>query len=165
MPHTPPPRTPFPPRPLSRRRLLVALGLGPVALAGCGLVGGGDDGPDPLIALAAAARADAALGAAVVAAQPALAERVDPLVAARTEHAAALDAEVRRLAPDAGPPAQAAADAAPAPAGAPTLAALRTALDAAAAAAADTALGLPVERVGLVAAVSACCATYAAVLV
>lgn len=163
MPHTPPPRTPFPPRPLSRRRLLVALGLTPVALAGCGLAGG-DDGPDPLLALAAAARADAALGAAVVAAQPALAERVDPLVAARTEHAAALDAEVRRLAPDAGPP-DAAADAAPAPAGAPTLAALRTALDAAAAAAADTALGLPVERVGLVAAVSACCATYAAVLV
>jgi hypothetical protein len=143
----------------SRRRVLVALGLAPFALTGCGLLGGADDGPDPLLALVAAARADAALAAAVVAAEPDLAERVDPLVAARTEHAAALDAEVRRLDPGADPPPP------PPPAAAPaTLAALRDAVAASGTAAGDAALELPAERIGLVAAVAACCTTYAAVL-
>lgn len=148
--------------PLSRRRLLVALGTAPAVLAGCGFVGAADDGPDPLVALADAARADAALGTALVAAEPGLAERVDPLVAARTEHAAALDAEVLRLDPGAGPPA-ASPTTAP-PAGPATLAALRTALEASGAAAGEAALTLPAERVGLLGAVSACCTTYAAVL-
>jgi hypothetical protein len=55
------------------------------------------DRPDPLIALADAARADAALAAAAVADTPALAARIDPLREARTEHAAAFDAEVVRM--------------------------------------------------------------------
>lgn len=75
---------------LSRRRVLAALALAPMAVAGCALERT-PDGPDPLLALADAARADAALAAAVVAADPGLAGRVDPLGAARTEHAAALD--------------------------------------------------------------------------
>ncbi|WP_141278119.1 hypothetical protein [Pseudonocardia hydrocarbonoxydans] len=151
---------------LSRRRVLTGLALAPVvlvALPGCSAMA--DDGPDPLVALADAARADAALAAAVVAAEPGLAERVDPLRDARTAHAAALDAEVAR---QAGDPAPASAPA-PAPAGPPVpadagLPALRSAVEASAAAAAGAALDLPVERAGLVASVSACCATYAAVL-
>jgi hypothetical protein len=148
---------------LSRRRLLAGLLLLPPALAACSLGGSADDGPDPLIALAAAARADAALAAAAVAATPALADRVDPLRAARTEHAAALDAEVARLDPDATatptPPA-----APPARTGTVTLAQLREALSASGKAAAAVVLVAPAERVGLVASVAACCTTYAAVL-
>lgn len=148
---------------VSRRRVLAALALAPVALgglAGCAVGADDSDGPDPLIALADAARADAALAAALVADAPELAERVDPLVAARTEHTAALDAEVARLDP---------ARPVTAPSSTPTpgdlsLEGLRSALEASGAEAAAVALELPVERVGLVASVSACCATYAAVL-
>lgn len=146
----------------SRRRVLTGLVLAPVALAalpGCSAMA--DDGPDPLVALADAARADAALAAAVVAAEPGLAERVDPLRDARTAHAAALDAEVARLA---GAPTPAPAAAGPPGSAAAELPALRAAVTASAAAAAAAALDLPVERAGLVASVSACCATYAAVL-
>lgn len=147
---------------LSRRRVLTGLALAPVALAalpGCSAVA--DDGPDPLIALADAARADAALASAVVAADPDLAERVDPLRDARTAHAAALDEEVTRSAGAPGPAAAPAVPPAPVGAGLP---ALRAAVSASAAAAAEGALRLPVERSGLVASISACCATYAAVL-
>jgi hypothetical protein len=143
---------------LSRRRVLAAIALAPVAVAGCSL-DRAPDGPDPLIELAAAARADAALAAAVVAADPGLAERVDPLAAARAEHAAALDAEIARLAGDAVPAAAAAA-----PPTATGLADLRAAITASGVAAATAALALPTERVGLVASISACCATYGAVL-
>lgn len=153
---------------VSRRRVLAALALAPVALgglAGCAVGADDSDGPDPLIALADAARTDAALAAALVAAAPELAERVDPLVAARTEHTAALDAEVARL-----DPARPTTAPGPTPApwspssGDPSLEGLRSALEASGAEAAAVALELPVERVGLVASVSACCATYAAVL-
>lgn len=148
---------------VSRRRVLAALALAPVALGalgGCALGADEADGPDPLRALADSARADAALAAALVAAEPELAERVDPLVAARTEHAAALDAEITRRDParPTGAPA-----AAPAPAS-PSLAELRSALEASGADAGALALELPAERVGLVASISACCATYAVVL-
>ncbi|MBW0093182.1 hypothetical protein I4I77_26730 [Pseudonocardia sp. KRD-188] len=107
--------------------MLAALALAPVALSPVALTGcaaARDDGPDPLIGLADAARSDAALAAALVAADPDLAERVNPLVDARTAHAARLDAVT----------------------------------------AAEAVLSLPAERVGLVASISACCATYAAVL-
>lgn len=149
---------------LSRRRVLAALALAPMAVAGCALERT-PDGPDPLLALADAARADAALAAAVVAADPGLAGRVDPLGAARTEHAAALDAEIARRA-DAGAR-SAPAPATPPPAAPPAatrLADLRAAVTASGAAAAAAALILPAERVGLVASISACCATYGAVL-
>lgn len=145
-----------------RRRVLAAIALAPVALspvalAGCAAVR--DDGPDPLIGLADAARSDAALAAALVAADPDLAERVNPLVDARTAHAARLDAEIARLAGAAAPTAP--APAAPAVADLP---ALRAAVTASARSAAEAVLSLPAERVGLVASISACCGTYAAVL-
>lgn len=153
-----------PPARIPRRRVLAGALLLAPALAGCSLGGGADDPPDPLIALADAARADAALAAAAIAATPALAERVQPLVDARTAHAAALDAEVTRLDPERTPaPTPAPAPARPA-AGGDALARVREAVDASGAAAAGVALDLSAERVGLVASIAACCATYAAVL-
>ncbi|WP_143517285.1 hypothetical protein [Pseudonocardia sp. MH-G8] len=145
----------------SRRRLLAGLLLVPPALAGCSLIpGSGSDEPDPLIALADAARADAALAAAAVAADPELAESLQPLVDARTEHATALDAEVARLdpgRPTPGPPP-------PPTTPQPGLADVRQAVLASGQAATDVALGLPAARTGLVASVAACCGTYAEVL-
>ena len=85
---------------VSRRRILqmaVVLPAAATVLGGCSGVDRRADRPDPLIALADAARADAALAAAAVAAAPALAARIDPLREARTEHAAAFDAEVVRM--------------------------------------------------------------------
>lgn len=132
----------------------------PPALAGCGLGGGsGSDEPDPLIALADAARADAALAAAAVAADRRLADALQPLVDARTEHAAALEAEIARLDPDRPSPAPA-----PPPPGRPGRAEVQQAVLASGRAAGEVALTLPPERVGLVASVAACCNAYAEVL-
>jgi hypothetical protein len=148
---------------ISRRRLLAGVLLLPPALAGCSLAGpAGPTGPDPLIALADAARADAALAIAAIAASPSLTGRVQPLIDARTAHAAALDAEVARLDPDHDGPT-------PIPTAAPVrqdpdLASVQEAVAASGRAAGEAAMTLPAERAGLVASVSACCTTYAATL-
>ncbi len=150
-------------RGMTRRRLLTAMLLAPPALVACAPARPAQgDAPDPLIALATAARANAALAAAVIAATPSLAGRVEPLRDARTEHAVALETEVSRQAGTT-------ATAAPTPVGSPapspaTLAALRTAVAAAGEAAAKVAMAADAHRVGLVASVAACCTTYAAVL-
>jgi hypothetical protein len=148
---------------VGRRRVLAGALLAVPALAGCSLVGGTEEPPDPLIALADAARSDAALASAVAAAAPDLADRVRPLADARLAHATALDAEISRLDPD--------RTAIPTPAPVPTtglakdgLARLRSASQAAATAAAAAVPGLDTGRVGLVASVAACCSAYAAVL-
>jgi hypothetical protein len=150
---------------VGRRRILqlaLVLPAAATVLGGCGGQVSPDDRPDPLIALADAARADAALAEAAVAADPALAARINPLREARTEHAAALDAEVARLG---GMPASAVPSAAP-PTSAPavTLAQVREAVARSHAGAAELVEALPAERVGLVASVAACCAAYAGVL-
>ncbi len=152
-----------PPDPsVTRRRLLIGLLLVPPAVSACALVSPGRDTPgDPLIGLADAARADAALAAAAIVADRSLADRVQPLVDARSEHALALDTEVQRL--RAGRPSTSPSPP-PVPTQPVTLARVREAARAASAAAAAVALDLPVDRVGLVASVSACCAGYAAVL-
>ncbi|TQM44287.1 hypothetical protein [Pseudonocardia cypriaca] len=145
---------------LSRRRVLAGLLLLPPAVAGCALGrAAGPAEPDPLIALADAARADAALAAAAVAADPNLAAALQPLVEARTQHAAALDAEIARLNPQRPTPAPA-----PPPSSRPGRPEVQRAVLASGRAAADVALGLPPERVGLVASVAVCCNTYAEVL-
>ena len=167
---------------LDRRRvlqLMLALPAAATVVAGCsGATTDRDDRPDPLVALADAARADAALAAAVIAADPTVAARIDPLRAARTEHAAALDAEIVRVggvpstatpstAPavgTAGPTAPAGATGTAAPAPVATVARVREAVAASQRGAAELVPDLPAERVGLVASVAACCATYAAVL-
>jgi hypothetical protein len=147
---------------ISRRRALAGLLLVPAAVSGCATGRSGTPRPeDPLRALADAARADAALAAAAITADPALAERVQPLVDARTAHATALDAEVRRL--RRGQPTSTPAPVPPVE-GAVPLARVRAAARASADSAAEAALDLPVDRVGLVASVAACCAGYATVL-
>jgi hypothetical protein len=148
---------------ITRRQMITGLLLLPPALAGCSIGAGARKGPDPLIALADAARSDAALAAAALASAPALAARVQPLVEARTAHAQALDAEVARLDPQRPtqpPPAQAAAR----PARTTTLPEVRAAVLSSGQSAAAAALTLPADRVGLVASVAACCAAYAQVL-
>jgi hypothetical protein len=145
---------------ITRRQLIIGILLLPPALTGCSLRTGAQTGPDPLIALADAARADVALAAAALASTPALAPRVQPVVDARTAHAQALDAEVARLDPQqpSRPPAQATARAA-------TLSEVRAAVLSSGQSAAAAVLTLPADRVGLVASVAACCAAYAQVLV
>lgn len=155
---------------LTRRSLLrLTLVAGTAAVAApalAGLLAGcsstrQSDGPDPLIALADRARADVALITAAVAARPALAAALTPLQEARTEHAAALEREIARVDP-------ARASSAPAPAPAPAAGADLAAVQAAAQEAAVQAGGLvvaaPAARVGLVAAIAACCATYSELL-
>lgn len=151
---------------ITRRRALAGLLLAPPALAACSLVSPGTPAAvDPLIALADAARADAATAAAAIAADPTLTARLQPLVDARTGHATALDAEVRRVSaersrttPAAAPPTTGA------PAAPATLGDIRGAAKAAAGTAGAAALDLPIDRVGLVASVAACCDAYAVVL-
>jgi hypothetical protein len=150
----------------TRRRVLQLALLLPAAVAvpaGCGRIGRPDDGPDPLVALADAARADVALAAAAIAADPGLAGRLEPLRSARAEHAAALDAEVVRVGGTVGPTAVPTTPPT-ASAAAVSLARVREAVAVAQRGAADLVPDLPVYRVGLVASVAACCATYAAVL-
>jgi hypothetical protein len=175
---------------LDRRRVLrlaLALPAAAALVSGCSGVTARRKEPDPLVALADAARADAALAAAAVATDPELSTRIEPLRAARAEHAAALDAEVVRVggtpgaaaptsvgptAAPAAPPtgsAQASATAGTSPPASVTprvvtLAQVRDAVAASQRGAADLVPGLPAERVGLVASVAACCAAYAAVL-
>jgi len=151
---------------LSRRRVLALAALAPAAGAGLAACtpGSGSDGPDPLIALARQARDDVDLITATVTAAPALGDRLTPARTARADHAAALEAEVARVA--GGTPASAApATSAPAnPATPATTKAVTDALRASAEAAAKLVPTMEAARVGLVAGVVACCATYAEVL-
>ncbi|OLM17233.1 MULTISPECIES: hypothetical protein [unclassified Pseudonocardia] len=114
-----------------------------------------DDAGDALLAMADGARMDAAMVAAAVTGDPALAGRLEPLRAARMEHATALDQAGGR-APGSVP--------APATPPAADLAAVRDAVAASARTAGEVVPRASAQQVGLVAEVAACCATYAAVL-
>jgi hypothetical protein len=135
---------------------------GGAVLVGCTSNSTASGGPDPLIALAQRARADADLAAAAITAAPALSDRLSPVRDARAEHAAALDAEVARLDPAAASATRAAMP--PAAHTAPTRTAGRDALRGSATAAQQLLATLPTQRVGLVASVAACCTTYVEVL-
>ncbi len=177
---------------LTRRHLLTrvlpaAVAL-PAVVSGCSVFGQGSaKAPDPLPGLADGARADAALAAAAIAADPSLRGRLEPLRAARTTHAAELDRMLGRPPSTAVPaapanpnatPRSAAATSSPpsgtapsgtAPSGtarrdAPGVRQVHDAIAASAAAASEATLVLPAEKVGLVASVAACCSTYAALL-
>lgn len=149
---------------MTRRRLLTVLLLAPPAMTACTPARSAQgNGPDPLIALATAARSDAALAATVIAATPDLAGRVGPLRDARAEHATALDAEVARQAGTTATP-RPTPSATPQPGGAATLEQLRKAVTTSGEAAGKVALTADARRVGLVASVAACCTTYATVL-
>lgn len=146
---------------LSRRRMLAACAgvvALPVALGAC-TTGTGIEDADPatLLALADQARADAALAVAAVTADPGLTGRLEPLRAARIAHAGALDAAGGRTTPPADPPTGSQPENV-------DLARVRDAVTASARAAANAVGAASVARVGLVAEVAACCATYATVL-
>jgi hypothetical protein len=143
---------------LSRRSVLTWGAAGLAASAGLVTLGGCvRPTPDPLLALAAAAGADAALIEAAVRSSPDLAPRLTPAGAARAAHAAALQAEIRRLDPSAVPPTAAEV-------GSATLDGVRTALDSSARTAADAVPGLQGYRAALVGSISACCAAYRSLL-
>ena len=166
----PPDRVAWRPPAITRRRVLCAAALGlaaPALLGGLGGCAFGSD-PDPLLALAATARADGALIDTAARTFAQLAGRLTPAVAARREHAAALDTEIARLdsnytAPSAPPsdsPAAPRADAGPDAA----LTAVLQALASSARQAADVVGSLPGHRAGLVGSIAACCGGYRAVL-
>jgi hypothetical protein len=129
-------------------------------VAGCGASSDEDGEPDPLIAQAQRARTDAALAGALVAVAPERADALATIGAERTTHAEALDAEVARLA-GATPTSPTTA---PLPAEAPTVELLRERLNRSQRDAADLARTLRGYRAGLLASVSAACATETAVL-
>ncbi|GEL26603.1 hypothetical protein PSU4_55570 [Pseudonocardia sulfidoxydans NBRC 16205] len=158
------PPVPAGPVRLTRRRLIALAALAPVAGAALSACDGtsGSDGPDPLIAQARAARDDAELIGAVITAAPALTDRLTPVRQARTDHAAALEAEVARLAGGTPGPATPATPTAP-PAD-PTTAAVVAALKKSANDAGGLVATLPAARVGLVAEVAASCAAWMQVL-
>ncbi|GAY09421.1 hypothetical protein [Pseudonocardia sp. N23] len=149
---------------LTRRRLIALAALAPVAGAALSACDGasGSSGPDPLIALARAARDDAELIGAAITASPALTDRLTPARQARTDHAAALETEVARLA--GGTPAPATPATSTAPPANPTTASVLASLKKSANDAGALVATLPAARVGLVAGVAACCAAYTVVL-
>jgi hypothetical protein len=172
---------------VTRRHLLTrvfpAVAVLPAAVGGCSVFGqSAAKAPDPVPALADAARSDAALAAAAIAADPSLRARLEPLRAARATHAAELDRILGRPPATAGPgaggtapsptstsaPRSAASTSTP-PSGTarrdnPGVREVHDAVAASATAASEAALVLAPEKVGLVASVAACCSTYAALL-
>lgn len=113
------------------------------------------DASDALLAMADQARMDAAAAVAAVTADPALAGRLEPLRAARMEHATALDAAGGRT------PGEALAPATPPSA---DLASVRDAVAASARTAGEVVPQASALQVGLVAEIAACCSAYAGVL-
>jgi hypothetical protein len=162
--HPGPPPAPPAPR-LTRRRALAlglaagGLGLAAPVLAGCA-AGSSDDGPDPLVPLVTRARSDAALVTAVITADPSLTGQLDPLRSARSDHAAALEQEIARVAGTTPVPATAPAT----PRAGADLNAVRQAVADATREAAGLVSSVPTARAGLVGSVAACCAAYTAVL-
>ncbi|WP_138999058.1 hypothetical protein [Rhodococcus zopfii] len=152
---------------VSRRTLLrwsgAALGsAGGFTVAGCAASPDEDTEPDPLIAQAQRARTDAALAGALVAVAPERADALATIGAERTTHAQALDAEIARLV--GGTPTSPASSTAAPPVEAPSVELLRERLTRSQRDAADLARTLRGYRAGLLASVSAACATETAVL-
>jgi hypothetical protein len=152
----------------SRRSVLRAtagLALAGSALTVAAACGNGDEGPDELETLLAAARADAALATVAGRAFPDLAARVGPVARSRRAHADALAAEVRRARPDrADALAAPVADPPPAASSAAAVTALRTSLGAARDAGSELAVRTARYRSGLVASVAAACSGLAETL-
>lgn len=143
----------------SRRTVLVAaaaaVALPPVLSSCSAATERRQDASEAMLAMADQARMDAAVAVAAVTGDPGLAERLEPLRAARMEHATALDAAGGRT------PGEALTPATPPDAG---LAAVRDAVAAAAQTAGEVVGRASAMQVGLVAEVAACCAAYAGML-
>lgn len=167
---SPPDRVAWRPPAISRRQVLRAAALGlaaPALLGGLSGCAFGSD-PDPLLALAATARADGALIDTAGRTFPQLAAPLTPVAAARREHAAALDTEIARLDSDYTPPSTPPSSSPAAPrsdAGQDAaLTAVLQSLASSARQAADVVGSLPGHRAGLVGSIAACCGAYRAVL-
>jgi hypothetical protein len=158
---------------LRRRRFLAAGALAAAAsavplAAGCTPDSAKPKPPDPLAALASRARADAALATAIGTAHPELAAQTKAVADNRTQHAQAIEQEVRR----ANPPETTATSASPpprttSPVSPPSSVALTTlaeALRAAAREAADLVPVAPRYRAGLLGSVAAGCTALQEVL-
>ncbi|MCA1186858.1 MULTISPECIES: hypothetical protein [unclassified Saccharopolyspora] len=142
-------------------RLLAAL---PAVAAVSAACASGEDAPDPLTALATAARSDAALAQGVARSHPSLGAGAGAVAEIRAEHARLLQQEIDRLDPP-DEPREHRAPAAQVPASPPEAqAALKQALAAAEQAAAKLCPSLPGYRAGLTGSISASCASLAEVL-
>lgn len=147
--------------------MLRLITLGPVAVAvtgGCAQAN--SDEPDPLEALADAARTDAALAEVVAQHHPDLAGAAGAVAAARTQHAQALRREIDRANPpdpDAPPPRQPRTPETPSSAK-QAKKDLSATLREAQRSAGRLVPGLPTHRAGLAGSVSASCASLVEIL-
>ncbi|RRO16142.1 hypothetical protein EIL87_13880 [Saccharopolyspora rhizosphaerae] len=153
--------------PVLRRRRALRLFAAAPAVAVLAACGGEPEEPDQLLPLATAAKADAALANAIARTHSGLAETARELAAARTAHAKALQREIDRVAPRDPEDPPSVPD--PAPRKAPPSAnaaadALRTAVRRGQQQSAELVARLPAHRAGLVASVSAGCASLLEVL-
>ncbi|MGV9678326.1 hypothetical protein ACWDSJ_23870 [Nocardia sp. NPDC003482] len=159
--------------PSVNRRTLLRLAGGCVATLGVlGAAGCAEDPPaqpDVLLAQEQSARTDAVWARAAIAGAPDRTAALTVIAEQRTQHADAVRAEIDRATgvygdgtkpesktPPVAPP--------PAPASPPTVAALRDQLGRSQRSAADLSQTLSGYRAGLLASISACCATHAGVL-
>ncbi|MGP4018191.1 hypothetical protein [Saccharopolyspora sp. 5N708] len=152
---------------LGRRSVLRLFAAAPVAAALTTACGSAPDEPDPLVALATAAKSDVQLAKAVAQAHAGLADAANEVASARTAHAEAMQREVDRVNPPDPDDPPSVPDVAPQPA--PTAAdaaakVLRDALAMAQQKAAQLVPGLPTYRAGLVGSISASCASLREVL-
>lgn len=151
---------------LPRRPVLLAVAASVIGTATGLLAGCGRSEPDPLAALAARARADAAMLDALRT-SPALgaqlSARLAPVADARRQHAQALGVELGETATPTPAPATQGPPPAPQDAKA-ALSRVRTALDEARREAAAAVPRVPRRQAGLVGSITACCAAYREVL-
>lgn len=156
-------------RQFSRRALLRGAGIGLAAVSAGSVLGACTLGesapaePDPLIALAAAARADDQTATELAILLPDRAVVLNTVAAERSAHADALETELGR-ATGTSTAAPEPTESVPAAAPQPTLDGLRTALAAAQRSAADTARQSSRYRAGLTGSISAACAAQNEVL-
>ncbi|MEC3954289.1 hypothetical protein VMT65_14715 [Nocardia sp. CDC153] len=165
--------SPSPLAPVNRRAALRLAGGGVFAVAAVGALAacGTDDkpsAPDPLIAQETAARTDAAAATAAIATSPDKAGALQTIATQRTAHADALRTEIDRaigVYGDGSTPSRRIPPVIPtAPVPPPPVATLRTQLQQSQRSAADLATQLSGYRAGLLASISASCATHAGVL-
>jgi len=168
-------------RQIPRRPVLLGLTAVAVAVPAGGLLAGcGRGEPDPLAAVAARARSDAALIDSILATPTlgaALSGRLGPVADARRQHAVALGVELgetssapappdpppdRSTQPSSGPDSGSGVSSQPGPED--VLPRVRTALDDSVRQAGRLVLTLPRQRAALVGSIAACCAAYRAVL-
>lgn len=152
---------------LGRRSVLRLFAAVPAAAALTAACSSAPDEPDPLLALAAAAKSDAQLAKVIAQSHSELADAANEIATARSAHADAMQREIDRLAPrdPKDPPSvpEPAPKQAPGSANAATKA-LRDALTRAQDATAKLVPGLPPYRAGLAGSVSASCASLREVL-